>query len=258
MSFSFKTASRSDTGHVRSRNEDNHYTDPANGLWLVADGMGGHDAGDLASQAIVDAMATVGRPTSANDLLNRVQDRLIIAHQRIKVIARDRGVSIIGATVTALLTFDRYFAAVWSGDSRIYRIAGGDGVIHQVTRDHNEVEEMIAQGILTPEEGRRWPGRNAITRAVGVHDDLELEIVHGEIAPDDVFVLCSDGLTLYARDDEIRTIASQEDPERAAAELIDLAMVRGGEDNITVVIVKCEAAHDEALTTIMPARRASR
>lgn len=231
-----ETASLTDVGRVRKRNEDAYHNDPANGVWVVADGMGGHDAGDVASATVVDAMRTVGKPASADDLLGRVQHRLGLAHERLVRYARERKVALVGAAVVVLLVFERYVACVWSGDSRLYVVR--DGSIRQLNRDHSEVGELLSRGVISPEEAAVWRGRNAITRAVGVHETLELEAVYDQLCPGDVFVLCSDGLTRHVGDEEIRVIAAMPGAESAVAALIRLALDRGGEDNVTATVVR--------------------
>jgi protein phosphatase len=247
-SFVFESAARTHVGNVRRRNEDRYHADPRLGIFAVADGMGGHDAGDLASAAVVEELASVGRAVSADDLLNRTHERLIRAHQSLLALARERGSGIIGATVAALLVHGGFYALLWSGDSRIYLARGG--TIRQVTRDHSEVEALVERGVLTRAEASGWRGRNAITRAVGVHETLEVEVVDGTLAPGDVFVLCSDGLSDGVTADEICSIVTAAAPEEAADRLVDLALARGGHDNITVVVVRCRERPEGDRTVI--------
>jgi protein phosphatase len=209
-------------------------------VFAVADGMGGHEAGQFASETIVESLTSIGVPASAPDLLARFEDRVSRANARLKDVARARGHAIIGATIAALLVFERYYACVWSGDSRIYLIRGGE--LSQVSRDHTEAQELVDRGTLTPEEARRWPGSRTLTRAIGVHEDAELEIEHGILEPEDSFVLCSDGLTAHVADGEIRDAVLGRSPQQASDELIALALKRGGTDNVTVLVVRCSAA----------------
>lgn len=248
--FRFETGAATHVGNVRARNEDAFLAEPKLGLWAVADGMGGHEAGDRASQEVVKALATVGYSTSAPDLLSRVQERLITAHDEMKVIAADSRAQLVGATVVALLIHQTFYACVWSGDSRLYRLRGNK--IEQISTDHSEVQELLERGVLSPDEARTWAGRNAITRAVGVHDELEVEVLHGNVHARDTFLLCSDGLTDHLRDDEIGSILMSSTAERAAQSLIHLALERGGDDNITVVIVRCHEATARENTVIRP------
>lgn len=235
--FHYETGAATHVGIVRSRNEDAILSSPDYGVWAVADGMGGHDAGDRASEAVVRALSSVGSATSAPDLLSRVQDRLIRAHDEMKEIARARQSHLVGATVTALLVYETFYACVWSGDSRLYRVR--DRNIQQISKDHSEVQELVSRGVLSPAEARTWSGRNAITRAVGVHDELEVEVLHGEVRNNDVFILCSDGLTNHVEDREILEHVTGTSSDKAVDTLLNLALERGGEDNISVIVVRC-------------------
>lgn len=222
-------------GCVRQRNEDNFLVDPQSGLWLVADGMGGHDAGDLASASIVEHLAAIGVPSSAPDLRARFEDRLSQAHSEIREISKLRGVT-IGSTVAALLAVDGNFACLWSGDSRIYLVRAG--VISQISRDHTEVQELLDQGKLSPDEARNWPRRNIITRAVGVSEEAVIDFHQGEILPGDIFVLCTDGLTAHVTDTEIEIAALSAPPQEACELLLSTVLARGGTDNVTIVLVR--------------------
>jgi protein phosphatase len=240
VTLSFETGVASHQGLVRSRNEDRYLVQPSTGVFAVADGMGGHEAGQFASATVVEFLLSIGVPASAPDLLARFEDRVSQANARLKQAARERGGAIIGATVAALLTFERYYACVWSGDSRIYLVRGGG--LAQVSRDHTEAQELVERGALTPDEARKWPGGRTLTRAIGVHDDAELEIEHGILEIDDSFVICSDGLTAHVEDREILASASRRAPQQACDELVALALRRGGTDNVTVIVVRCGTA----------------
>jgi protein phosphatase len=205
------------------------------GLWAVADGMGGHEAGDLASQLIVKALHRVPETQSAVELLEATENRLFVANQEIIEISRQRGGAIMGSTVAILLISEDHYACIWAGDSRLYLIS--HNTIRQLSRDHTEVEEMLANGVVTPDEAKHWP-QNVITKAIGVHDNPELEIVTGAFDDNAVFVLCSDGLTKHVSDDEIRTHAWAHSAQESCDRLVALAVDRGGYDNVTVVVVR--------------------
>ena len=223
---------------MRDVNEDSFLARPEIGLWLVADGMGGHDAGDFASQTVVRELSRIGPATSAPELLAALEDAVIEANAILRHEARMRGSgAMIGSTLALLVIYDAAYACVWSGDSRIYLVRRG--AIEQVTRDHTEAQELIDRGTLTPEEASAWPRRNVITRAIGVFDELELDMVQGRIEDGDVFVICSDGLTAHLRDDEIGRIAAVRPLGRAVEQLIATTLERGAKDNVTVVAVAC-------------------
>jgi protein phosphatase len=126
---------------------------------------------------------------------------------------------------------------VWSGDSRVYLVRNGS--ITQLSRDHNEAQELVDKGVLRPEEAKTWPRRNVITRALGVHDTPELDIDHGSFVPSDAFVICSDGLTTHVDDKEILVQVSNSGAQAACDALVALALERGGTDNVTVVVIHC-------------------
>lgn len=236
--FRIECEAATDTGRVRDVNEDSYLVRPDIGLWMVADGMGGHHAGDLASRTLVEALEKLHAPESAPALLSELEARVIEANRTLRETARRRGDgALIGSTLAALVIFDDAYASVWSGDSRVYRVR--DGAIEQVTRDHTEAQELIDSGALTPEEARSWPRKNVVTRAIGVFEQPELEMVQGRIADGDTFVICSDGLTEHVRDEEIARMARLRPLSRAVGELMRTTLDRGARDNVTVVTVAC-------------------
>jgi serine/threonine protein phosphatase PrpC len=234
-SYIFDAGSATHPGKVRSRNEDAHLVRTDVGLWAVADGMGGHDLGDLASQLIIEALDRISSTTSAVQLLEETESRVFEANRQIMEISRQRGAGVIGSTVAILLISEDHYACIWAGDSRLYLVDGE--AIRQISRDHTEVEEMLASGAVTVEEAKHWP-QNVITRAVGVHENPELEIIAGALEVSYIFVLCSDGLTKHVSDEEIRQYASTGDAQSACSALVELALQRGGHDNVTVVVVR--------------------
>ncbi len=237
--FRFESGAQTDPGLVRDRNEDSWFVDEARGVWLVADGMGGHTNGALASNRVVECVRTIGAAVSAPDLLARFTDRLMRANAELVKISAGSN-EVLGSTFVALLVFGNHYACTWAGDSRAYLVRNG-GIV-QVSRDHTEVQELLDKGIITGEQAENWPRRNIITRAVGVFDDLELETVHGQVAEGDRFLLCSDGLTGHVGDEEIREAVSKFSPRDACRSLIELTLSRGARDNVTVVIAHCHAA----------------
>ena len=232
----FESGAATDVGKVRAENEDAYLVMPESGVFAVADGMGGHEAGALASAIVIDSLRRIPEPASVSELLNRCQEKLGSANDRLLDIAERRGGIVIGATVAALLAWEGYYACVWSGDSRIYLIRRGR--IEQLSRDHTEVAELVAEGVLTAEEAQTWPRRNVVTRAVGVYHELELEIAQGVLEKDDRFIICSDGLTTHVSDAEILEIARCATPQAACDRLVALTIERGAIDNVTVVIAR--------------------
>jgi serine/threonine protein phosphatase PrpC len=234
----FDIGSATHIGKVRRRNEDSYLVRPEAGLWAVADGMGGHEAGDLASQVVIEGLT---------DLLEQCEERIALANRRLKEIGRARGGVTIGTTVALLLAFGGYYACVWAGDSRIYLVR--DGKIVQLSQDHTELEELLIKGVVTREEARTWRARNALTRAVGPTDDLELEIMSGPIASGDAFVICSDGLTRHVTDEEILRHVENTMSQEACDRLVALTLERGASDNVTLIVVRFQPDMAGGLTS---------
>lgn len=247
----FETGCISHTGKVRKANEDNFILRPEVGLWAVADGMGGHENGALASATVVAALEGVGTAGSAADLLAMLEGSVLEANGTLREEIRRRGAT-MGATLVVLLVHRRHFACVWSGDSRIYLVRGGQ--ITQVSRDHTEVQDMVDRGVLTPDEARLSPRRHVITHAIGVHETPELDIESGEIADGDAFLLCSDGLTEHVTDAEMLRAIETESAQAACDALLALTLERGARDNVTIIIVRYRQGQAER-TRWMPNRR---
>ena len=238
--FTFRTGARTDTGRVRSHNEDSVAALPDLGIWAVADGMGGHAAGDVASSIIVEELASLGVPVSAQDQRARVLERLDRAHHRIAAYAAEQGQRTVGATVAALLVHGGELTCIWAGDSRIY--LWREGVLTPLTRDHSEVAQMVAAGTLTEDEARTSPRRNVITRAVGIGAEARPELVSGALRSGDRLLLCSDGLTEHLGEDDLAQALGSEVPAELLAEnLLNATLNRGARDNVSVIVVDCEA-----------------
>lgn len=232
----FETGAGTHVGNVRERNEDRFLCKPETLIWAVADGMGGHQAGDLASQIIVECLDGIKAPSSAAELLMQCEQQIVQANDRLREISRNRGGAVLGATIVVLLAYDQHYACIWSGDSRIYVVRAG--AIEQLSRDHTEVQQLLSDGAITPDEAKNWPKSNVVTRAIGVFDWPELEVSSGVLEPGDAFVLCSDGLTQHVADQEILERVSSRPPQEACDALIALTLQRGGQDNVTVIVVR--------------------
>jgi protein phosphatase len=243
----FEIGAATHIGCVRALNEDSFLVRPDLGLFAVADGMGGHEAGEEASAALIDSLARIEAPESAAALLQACEDRLIDANANIRELAARRGIDVMGTTVVALLIFDGHYACLWSGDSRAYLVR--ERRIFQVTRDHTEVEELVAEGILNDDEARRWPRRNVVTRAIGIFEKPEVDMKCSGLYFGDVFVLCSDGLTTHVEPDELKRRVLVGATQTACDELIELALQRGGQDNVTVIAVRYSPNQNQ---TIVP------
>ncbi|PHR89246.1 MAG: serine/threonine protein phosphatase [Blastopirellula sp.] len=222
-------------GLKRKVNEDSVLALPDHDIWVVSDGMGGHEAGDYASGLIADSIAMISPGLDATARMHALRDAIQQAHRVILAEAEARARGVIGATVAALMLADGHFAGIWAGDSRIYRLR--NGIIDLLTTDHSAVAEFVISGEMSWDEAEQHPQSNAITRAVGVGEELELDKVRGETLPGDRFLLCSDGLTKYATFAMLEKLLSDCPIETVTDRLIQVALAGGGADNITVIVV---------------------
>jgi len=230
----FQSWSVSHPGSVRTHNEDALVDRPEIGLWAVADGAGGHDAGEVASGMLKASLEAIPPGLSASELLAQVRLRVADVHQALREAAEARGPrSIIASTLVVLLARDGHFACLWAGDARAYVLR--DGTLTQVTRDHSLVQELIEAGAITPEEAEGHPRANVITRAVGAAEELELDKVSNRLAAGDRFLLCSDGLNKTLSDPELAALLAGPAP---AEMLVDTALSRRATDNVTVVAIE--------------------
>ena len=230
------SSSATHPGAVRKRNEDSIVHRPEIGLWAVADGAGGHGAGDVASQAVAAGLCAIPDGLSAGELLAEVRLSLTAVHAQLQQDAEAAGGNrIIATTIVALMARHGHFACLWAGDSRAYLLRGG--LLQRVTRDHSLVQEMVDQGALTEDEAENHPQANVILRAVGATGELVLDKVSGRLAPGDRLMLCSDGLFKTVPEAEIAALLAE---AREASELVDLAVARGARDNVSAVLLRQE------------------
>ncbi len=242
-SLHWVSASASDVGKVRKVNEDALLESPQIGLWAVADGVGGASAGDWASAFTVQTLGRLAKPTTMAGFLAEIYDQLGAVNGALRNQAAAGSHHAIATTIVALLLVEQRFACVWAGDSRLYLLRNGR--LHQVNRDHSEVQEMVDRGLLRPAEARHHPRGNIVTRAVGAYEKLELEMTEDLICDGDMFLLCSDGLTKTMADDEIAAVLARP-VDHAVEALIQTALNRGAPDNVTVVAVKVFATNTAA------------
>ena len=233
--MTYRFVAQTHVGLRRKVNEDAILALPDHDIWLVSDGMGGHQAGDYASALIVDAVATLPLGLDPAAKMHGLRERIQGAHRAIQAEAEARGGGTIGATVVALILANGHFAGIWAGDSRIYRLR--DGLIELLTCDHSAVAELVLAGKMSWDEAEQHPQSNAITRAVGVGDEVELDKIRGEVAPGDRFLICSDGLTKYATFAMLQEVLSTSPLETVGDRLLQIALNGGGADNISQIIV---------------------
>jgi serine/threonine protein phosphatase PrpC len=244
---------RTDPGPVRENNEDNLLIDVENGLFVVADGMGGHASGEVASAVAVETVQDVllnahdpdetrlDRPSVDEDdaIRERLRYAMNQASVRIRRIALDNPVhSGMGTTLTVLLLEDETAHFGHVGDSRLYLFRNDR--IKRLTRDHTVVQQEIDAGRLTPELARIVPHKNILTQSVGYHGPVEPDTSTRPVMPGDVFVLCSDGLTDPLDDEALASICRGTPFEELAEELVQQALKNGTEDNVTVVVIRVE------------------
>jgi protein phosphatase len=246
-------AARTDVGMIRSGNEDNFAVNASadRGLFIVADGMGGHAAGEVASEMAVqtverelqgvrdlDDSSTAARLTAALKKANRtIHDRTITEVDK-------QG---MGTTASVLMLSPSRYLIGQVGDSRVYLLR--DGALQQLTKDHSYVQEQVDAGFLTPEQARYHPYSNVITRCVGASPDVEPDVYSGEVRMGDLFLVASDGLTGMVDDRRLAMLLmSRAEPERKVYSLIQEANARGGLDNITAIVVQV-AADDDSQNT---------
>ena len=234
---------------VRKLNEDSYISRDDVGLWSVADGMGGHQAGDMASQTVVAALESVPACERIHDLLDATRTALNEANSTlIGMDGQFPGGRVPGSTVVVLLITGGEGAVVWAGDSRIYRLRSG--VAEQITRDHSHVQELVDQHLIREDEAEAHPMANVITRAVGIDEPLETEALLVDVKEGDRFLLCSDGLTRLLSLEEIQNLMLTQEMDEATHTMIHTALIRGAPDNVTVVEVQCEAPGSSSPTDL--------
>ncbi|HET6196607.1 MAG TPA: protein phosphatase 2C domain-containing protein [Acetobacteraceae bacterium] len=223
-------------GARRTHNEDAFVDRPDVGVWAVADGAGGHAAGEVASSMIADALQAIPTGLSASQLLAQVRLAIDQTHTALREEAARRGPDVlVASTVVIMLARGDHFACLWAGDSRAYLLR--EGTLRQITRDHSLVQELLEAGAIGPEEAVNHPRGNVITRAVGAElDEVELDKVSDRLLAGDRFLLCSDGLCKTLPDSVLASLLATIG-ETSPQAVIDAALAQEASDNVTAVIV---------------------
>jgi serine/threonine protein phosphatase Stp1 len=239
--MAFECMAHTHVGCRRKLNEDALLCAPADGIWAVADGMGGHEAGEVASEMIISALASLG---PADDLASRIGS-VMATLEGVNDALIDLAQSIgegrtIGSTIVGLIADTDDYCCFWVGDSRALRIRNGE--ITQITRDHSLVQDLVDAGMLEAERAEDHPNANMLTRAVGAANTLAIDHVRGSIMAGDIFVLASDGLTRLVKPDEILPLLASHSLTQAGDRMLALALARGAPDNVSFVIVKFDQA----------------
>jgi PPM family protein phosphatase len=264
MTTEMKFGARSDTGCVRENNEDSFRVAPELNLFVLSDGMGGLEAGEVASRMAVDAVLEYCRKAQANPNLplagasvpgvseasNRLASAVRFANESVyRAAHQDSGPRGMGATIVAVKCADERVSVAHVGDSRIYRLR--DGELKQLTNDHSFVAEQVRNGKMTQEEADNSSMQNVLVRALGIDPTVEVDLSEEPLLEGDTILLCSDGLTRELTDAQIAAVLGERrNAEDAANELVDLAKQAGGGDNVTVIVLRCVAKPAGALARL--------
>ncbi len=231
--------SETNTGSVREINEDAVFSNSDYGIWAIADGMGGYEAGDIASNMIVELLSEMENTVSLADTVDSVEDTLIEANRNILEYADVMcEKQMMGSTVVSLIIRGRVGVCLWVGDSRLYRYRNGE--LMQLSRDHSQVQELIEQGFISKEEAANHPEANIITRAVGACDEVYIDINVFNTQIGDTFLLCSDGLHNAISEDEMIARLSKMDIQEAAHSMLSLALENQANDNVSLIVARGE------------------
>jgi protein phosphatase len=237
MEIRYVSAGATHRGTARPINEDSLLDLPALGVWAVADGMGGHHAGDYASNSVVRALESVSPAPVLATLVERVRHEIAATNANLYAIGAQRGRSAtVGTTVAVLVALGDQASCLWAGDSRIYLFRSG--VLRQLTRDHTKAEALIKHGLLDATEARHHEAGNIVTRAVGAEEVLRLDRVDERVQPGDLFLLCTDGLTKFVDDPDIVAALRRKDCKARADALIASGLAKGTRDNITALVIE--------------------
>jgi PPM family protein phosphatase len=234
MALALRYAARSDTGLIRAINEDSGYAGPR--LLVIADGVGGHAAGEVASSVAVASMAALDEDSPGGDLLERLSGAVTNANRHLRdMVHGDPDLKGMGTTLTALLRAGSRLGLVHVGDSRAYLLRGE--TLQQLTHDHTFVQTLVDEGRITAEEADHHPQRNLITNSLDGREDIELDLSVRETKAGDRYLLCSDGLSGVVSEDTLRdTLLDEADTDVVVERLVDLALKGGGPDNITAIV----------------------
>ncbi len=238
MTEKFRSGCATHVGNVRDHNEDDYRVQPEIGLWIVADGMGGHESGEVASAMTVEIVS--GSVEAGKSLT----ESLVSAHEAVTHASdSDRSKAGMGSTVVVLKITENRYQIAWVGDSRAYLYSRMNG-LRQLTRDHSYVQLLVDNELISPEDAKNHPMSHVVNQAIGSSPNgtVTVDTVDGTLEAGDRFLLCTDGLTNEVSDAGIAEVLRQEqDHQIAAQKLIDKALAAGGSDNVTVVIVDIAA-----------------
>lgn len=233
--FEWRSCGLTTVGAVRKHNEDAYLALPDHQLWLVADGMGGHNRGDLASSSIVEAFDDFEPRRTLTQSIDDIEDRILKVNKVLRSTAGSDPRDISGSTIALMHGHQQNAFFFWAGDSRIYLYRNRR--LKMLSHDHSFVQEAVDKGTIKVEDAADHPSGNIITRAVGVHDELYMDIDYCQVKPGDKFLLCSDGLLKATKTHEISS-AMEQIPFKAAERMIDICLSRNVSDNVTVIVIE--------------------
>ena len=233
--FRWSSGGASDAGKIRQINQDAFLDRPDLGLWAVADGMGGHSAGERASHLLVEQLGRLGHFVLLGAAVEGIRQTLGEVNGQLLREARALGRDLIGSTIVILTAIGDHCAILWVGDSRAYRLRHGH--FAQLTTDHTQVQHMLTQGLLTAEQAKHHPWAHVLSRAIGGDAELKVDYHLEALGDGDRFLLCSDGLDKELDSTQIAQILGRSEPTLAAQALITAACDAGGRDNVTAVVV---------------------
>jgi len=220
-------------------NEDAFLNRNNDGLWVVADGMGGHEAGEVASDMITTSLGQLNLQNPLSEVVDAIEDSLLEVNHKIRNYSRTHCEGrTMGSTVVSLFVRDNLGICQWAGDSRLYRFR--NQALERVSDDHSQVNELLSRGMITAAEAQSHPASNVITRAVGASETLYVDITVMELQAGDIYLLCSDGLYGALAESEIARHLAAGDVEAATHNLIESALQAGARDNVTVIAVKMQ------------------
>lgn len=233
----FHTAARTDVGLKRKLNEDSILEKSEVGFWAVADGMGGHEAGEVASATVVEELGKIAPSLTSANCEELITGTLKQANRKLVELAQGSiAPRTIGSTAVALAIRNGQFHCLWAGDSRGYHVRAR--TITQITRDHSLVGDLVAAGLVSEEDAKTHPDANVITRAIGATTDVEIDTVSGEVHANDIFMLATDGVTRVVEDEELMTELTTRNPQQAIARISEMVLARGAPDNFSIIVIR--------------------
>ena len=239
ISFQISSDGVTDTGHVRNKNEDSILVHADENVWIVADGMGGHHAGDFASQTITNNLSLFKQHTSLDDSILLLEENILNSNSVIRKKSYKLGRNAtIGSTIVCVYIWHNLLFTFWAGDSRLYRFR--DAKLERLTEDHSYVEELVRMGKIEARDAEEHPAANVVLKAVGIDDKLCLDFDYFEVQDDDIYIICSDGLYKDLEETEITPII-ESNPENMAElsqALLAASLDAGGTDNTSIITLK--------------------